>query len=38
MPKWGLTMEEGVVVAWLAEEGRTISLFLYFFNVRHGAP
>jgi len=24
MPKWGLTMEEGVVVAWLAEEGSSI--------------
>lgn len=25
MPKWGLAMEEGMVAAWLAEEGSTIS-------------
>lgn len=25
MPKWGLAMEEGMVVAWLAEEGSPIS-------------
>jgi pyruvate dehydrogenase E2 component (dihydrolipoamide acetyltransferase) len=24
MPKWGLSMEEGMVVAWLAEEGNSI--------------
>jgi len=24
MPKWGLSMEEGMVVAWLAEEGKLI--------------
>jgi pyruvate dehydrogenase E2 component (dihydrolipoamide acetyltransferase) len=26
MPKWGLSMQEGKVVAWLAEEGATIKL------------
>lgn len=26
MPKWGLAMEEGVVVAWLAEEGGSIAV------------
>jgi pyruvate dehydrogenase E2 component (dihydrolipoamide acetyltransferase) len=26
MPKWGLSMEEGMVVAWLAEEGNSIDI------------